>query len=143
MMREPFKKTLETGDSFNLHPAFASMDIVSVTEKEALVGLDREFNVYKTPAANEFATYPAVKSIRVKIGFNIEVKSKKGVTVRELCKAIGRAWDTELPRHLAILPGMTYRSALSDRNGWIDWEEEKVTSYGGALLSADPNNFDS
>lgn len=116
--------------------------MVNIDQKEALVDYEHTLNIYNYPAVNEFATSPAAKSITVDLMVDsFALKSKRGVTVKQVLLGVAKMWDQPVPPGVGWGGGedweedLDLRGALGDRNGWQGWDAALATSNGRVILS--------
>ncbi|KAK4699116.1 hypothetical protein P7C70_g7151, partial [Phenoliferia sp. Uapishka_3] len=104
----------------------------------------KQWEIAKLACASEFATYPPVHTIYLKLGGDETVKNANGVTVKDVIEGIAAAWgkkayfDVQDPvdsdGESVELMSFAEELSMHDHQFWEGWEDPKLSKKGGVIL---------
>jgi hypothetical protein len=149
----PPAKPIEKGDEIKVHPILGHINCLFTEFKDIEIynGPGDDYAVVKDlPCIKDFATYPAVKCIR--LNFNLmpvkRINSETGVTVKQLLVAFRKQWGAKPPASYRTpwFDGDEFENwahVVCERNGFHGFYDATIGTGGVITMGQDVNTFDS
>ncbi|GAA6017642.1 hypothetical protein JCM10207_001233 [Rhodosporidiobolus poonsookiae] len=152
----PPAQPVKRGTKVVFHPALSIANLVCTSTKDAYVFINspseedgyKEASILDYPCADEYATNPSSRKIKMHMGAGVKASNKEGVKVRDVIEAVAKMWSSHPPDYVreqvveanwdwnpdAKVADVTWLDTLSDHRFWEGMQSARVTSEDEVLL---------